>query len=330
MIDIHEMLKTNPSFIPESLTRALVRQAVEVEIGRMYAASGLVPKEFQGNAAACAVIVGMADRMGLDPLTLMQNVAFVSGRPTWKATFAIALANRSGDFKSGLQFRTAGSGRQMKVTCFAERVADGRLVEETVTMEMAEADGWTKNPKYKSLPEVMLSYRAAMFFVRKNCPELLFGLPAEDEVEQQAVEVRISTPEIANASARLASIASRSAPELTGPVASEPELPREDWQDQEQRDLVLVDEPLVEAAAPPAEQQVDVAEPEVDEELPEAELERIGAEVDALVATLNNGPERLAMASKGKAWRDDLEAARKVLAWASKAAAAAAEKAKTA
>lgn len=326
MIDIHEMLKTNPSLIPESLTRALVRQAVEVEIGHMYAVSGLVPKEFQGNAAACAVIVGMADRMGLDPLTLMQNVAFVSGRPTWKATFAIALANRSGDFKSGLQFRTAGSGRQMKVTCFAERVADGRMVEETVTMEMAVADGWTKNSKYNSLPEVMLTYRAAMFFVRKNCPELLFGLPAEDEVEQQAVEVRMSTPEIASASARLASITSRAAPELTGPVANEPELPREDWQDQEQRDLVQVDESLAEALAAPAEQQVDVSEPEVDDGPPLSELDAILIKVDGIAATLKNGPERLNLAAGGEGWRSDLAKAQRALAWARKAA----EKARTA
>lgn len=325
MIDINKMLETNPDLIPQSLIKALVRQAAEVEVGRMYSASGLVPKEFQGNIAGCAVIVGMADRMGLDPLTLMQNVAFVSGRPTWKATFAIALANKGGGFKSGLQFKTTGTGRQMKVTCFAER-ADGRVVEETVTMEMAVADGWTKNPKYNSLPETMLSYRAAMFFVRKNCPELLFGLPAEDEVEQQPVQVAMTAN--ASAAGRLAAIASRAAPELTGPVAGDPKI-EEDWLSGDQQpEVVRADEPLAEQVE---QQQSSAPEPETDKQPeataePEVDDDPI-AEIFRLLEGVKNGAERLEI-SAGAGWRDDPARVTKALAWAKKAAAKAAADAK--
>ena len=51
-------------------------------------------------------------------------------------------------------------------------------------MDMAQAEGWVnKNgSKWKTMPQVMLRYRAASFFSRMNCPELSNGLYTTDEV----------------------------------------------------------------------------------------------------------------------------------------------------
>jgi hypothetical protein len=57
------------------------------------------------------------------------------------------------------------------------------VVEATATMEMAEADGWTKNPKYRSMPEHMLRWRAAAMLVRLYVPEVLLGFYTTEEVE---------------------------------------------------------------------------------------------------------------------------------------------------
>ena len=52
-------------------------------------------------------------------------------------------------------------------------------------MQMADAEGWTKKngSKWKTMPELMLSYRAATFFGRMYCPDLLMGMQTADEVE---------------------------------------------------------------------------------------------------------------------------------------------------
>ena len=51
-------------------------------------------------------------------------------------------------------------------------------------MAMAKAEGWIdKNgSKWKTMPQIMLRYRAASFFARMNCPELTLGYFTKEEV----------------------------------------------------------------------------------------------------------------------------------------------------
>jgi hypothetical protein len=61
----------------------------------------------------------------------------------------------------------------------------GAILEgPTVTMEMAKAEGWLDKPgsKWKTMPELMLKYRAAAFFGRLYAPEIMMGLYSADEV----------------------------------------------------------------------------------------------------------------------------------------------------
>ena len=51
-------------------------------------------------------------------------------------------------------------------------------------MKMARDEGWvSKNgSKWKTMPEVMIRYRAASFFGRMNCPDMIMGIYSKDEV----------------------------------------------------------------------------------------------------------------------------------------------------
>ena len=49
-------------------------------------------------------------------------------------------------------------------------------------MRMARQEGWTKNSKYSSMPELMLRNRAATFFGRQYIPDLLLGVQTSEEV----------------------------------------------------------------------------------------------------------------------------------------------------
>ena len=50
-------------------------------------------------------------------------------------------------------------------------------------MQMAKAEGWTFNSKWRNMPEQMLAYRAAAFFARIHCPEALMGAQTVEEVQ---------------------------------------------------------------------------------------------------------------------------------------------------
>lgn len=145
--------------------------------------SRMVPAHFQGKAEDCMVAVMMARQLGINDLLALQNIQLIQGRPGFSASFAIGLANTRGPFSGPITWSTEGSGDNLKVTARAVVAATGEEVSTSVDMSMAKAEGWVKNPKYRSMPEQMLRYRAATWLIRLHCPEVLMGLSSSDELE---------------------------------------------------------------------------------------------------------------------------------------------------
>ena len=50
-------------------------------------------------------------------------------------------------------------------------------------MGLAQAEGWTRNRKYQTLPDLMLRYRAAAFFISMYLPDATMGFRTVEEVE---------------------------------------------------------------------------------------------------------------------------------------------------
>ena len=158
--------------------------------------SDLVPKSYQGQKGLpnCLVAIEMSKRMKLSPLTVMQNLNVIHGTPTWSAQFITSQILGCGRF-TNFDYLVKGEGDTLEVQCVATRLEDQKLVKgTTVSMRMARLEGWTRNSKYQSMPELMLRKRAATFFGRQYIPDLLVGVPtSEDVVDIQPVDV---TPEI--------------------------------------------------------------------------------------------------------------------------------------
>lgn len=148
------------------------------------AASGLVPEHFKTNPRAIAVTIDMARSLGEDPILLMQGIYFVSGKPGFSAQFMLSRLRRSGAIKGTIRYETTGKGDAMAVRAYAVDAVSGETVSgPEVSIEMAKAEGWTKNSKWKSIPEVMLRKRAVTFLVRDHYPDCLAGMPVVDELE---------------------------------------------------------------------------------------------------------------------------------------------------
>ena len=158
--------------------------------------SNLVPISYQGQKGLpnCLVALEMSKRMNLSPLTVMQNLNIIHGRPTWSAQFISSQIMGCGRFEN-FDYLVKGEGETLEVQCIAKRVEDQKIIKGTaVSMKMARLEGWTKNPKYTSMPELMLRNRAATFFGRQYIPDLLLGVQTSEEVvDIQPVDV---TPEI--------------------------------------------------------------------------------------------------------------------------------------
>jgi len=192
-------------------------------VAKVFCTSDLIPAHLKKNNGADALLaLQIAKRMNEDPVSVMQNIYFVSGKAGWSASYMIARANRSGVFKGPIRWKTAGEGEAMVVTARG-RLAEieGEDVEVSVSMKMAKAEGWLKNPKYATMAEHMLRWRSATMLIRLYCPEVMMGMPTEDELTdtKYAANFRDVTSEgSATTASQVGAILGAPAPEATPAV----------------------------------------------------------------------------------------------------------------
>ena len=176
----------SPAHVPIEMAQSLFFNAAKFElaqrVAKVFAASDMVPKQFQGNIGNCVIALNLAERMGTDPFMLMQNIYIVHGKPGIEAKLAIALVNATGKF-TPLQYQYNDN----RSACYAHAKLTTTGEEckgTTVSLKMAQDEGWMskQGSKWKTMPELMLMYRAAMFFARAYCPEALLGMQTREEL----------------------------------------------------------------------------------------------------------------------------------------------------
>lgn len=171
-------------------------------LAEVMAGSQLIPPHLRGKVDDVFVALAMADQMGENPVVVMQNIYVVSGRAGWSASYMIAKANRSGVFKGRIDWRVTGKGDDLAVTAFATLADSGQKVEMTATSAMARDEGWTKNAKYKSMPEVMLRYRSATLLIRMYAADVMLGMHTDVELETIQAEPAGSVSQAPRTAAR--------------------------------------------------------------------------------------------------------------------------------
>ena len=150
----------------------------------MLSKTSIIPQSYQGKPQDCFVAIEMANRMGVSPMVVMQNMYVVKGKPSWAGQACTMLINSCGKFKDVKHIYTGEKGKPNR-GCYvtATRISDGSRVDGVeVTMQMAQSEGWTSNSKWRNMPELMLAYRASAFFARVYCPEAMMGVQTAEEV----------------------------------------------------------------------------------------------------------------------------------------------------
>ena len=151
---------------------------------QMLSQTSIIPQSYQGKPQDCFVAIEMANRMGVSPMVVMQNMYVVKGKPSWAGQACTMLINSCGKFKDVKHIYTGEKGKPNR-GCYvtATRISDGSQVDGVeVTMQMAQSEGWTSNSKWRNMPELMLAYRASAFFARVYCPEAMMGVQTAEEV----------------------------------------------------------------------------------------------------------------------------------------------------
>lgn len=181
-----------------------------------------------------AVLQGLS--LGLDPLTSLQQIYVVHGRPGMYARIKVALVTSRGH-----EVWTEDLTDVRAVVC-GRRKGSQNTERVVITMDMAKKAGWTSNNTYTKTPQDMLYARAAGRVCDRIAPDVLMGIASvediNDEVAVDAQPARTRTVKRAEVAggerpALPAEQSPRPAPRATAepeqrPQPSGPPLPGED------------------------------------------------------------------------------------------------------
>lgn len=188
--------KSDAEFALTPIGQQVKQFEMQQRMARMYSESDIVPDTYKGKMGNCVIAIDMAQRMGANPLMIMQNLAVIKGNPSFSAKFLIACVNASGRYYS-LRYEWKGKPgtNEWGCRCYTYEKDDikkeYRIEGSWIDIQMAKDEGWyDKNQsKWKSMPQQMLIYRAAAFWQRAYCPEISMGFISTEEVEDLVEDV---------------------------------------------------------------------------------------------------------------------------------------------
>lgn len=167
-------------------------------VAKMISESNIVPANYQKNVANTMIAIEMANRIGVSPFMVMQNLDIIKGKPSWSSTFIISAINSCGRFEP-LRFQWEGEKKTDDFGCRAvTKDMDGNeCIGSLVNWRMVKSEGWLDKAgsKWKTMPEQMFQYRAASFFGRLYAPDILNGMHSVEEVHD-FVAIRDETADL--------------------------------------------------------------------------------------------------------------------------------------
>lgn len=206
-----------PALPQQSNALSSIQQtAIELEAAHRIAVAicntAFVPKHFQGKPEECAVAILYGSTVGFDPVTAVQQIYVISGKPALYARAMVAIVIAAGH-KVWTEEESSGS-----VTVCGQRAGSDKVERVTWTSQLAQLAGYTSNAKYKTDPRSMLYARASGDVARRIAPDALLGMAYNVEEMELVGDIYVR-PEPATSSSK---DQVRAALGASKPVESEP------------------------------------------------------------------------------------------------------------
>lgn len=217
-------------------------------VASMMSKAGLVPAHLRGadHVADCFLVAAQAFRWRIDPFAVAQHSFVVSGKLGYEGKLIAAVINTHRKIEKNLDYRYSGAGKDRKVVVFAQLKGEDKVREIEGTVEQ-----WaTENPKWKSMPDQMLSYRGAREWARRHLPEAVLGIDADEPGETVTLTPRADGIFAAAPTGPDPLLAAAVSTPVEHASHSEKEIPLADRPDAEKEPPVVVHPPVTPPAAP--------------------------------------------------------------------------------
>lgn len=173
---------------------SIIQTAAKDMNGAMTVANGIVgtsfvPQHFRGKPEEAAAAILYGATLGFDPLTSLQQLYSIGGKPALYSRAMVAVV-----LSKGHRIWTV-EDKPDSVTVAGQRKGSENVEQITWTMERAKTAGYTSNANYRKDPHAMLYARASGDVARRIAPDALLGLAYSAE-ELQLGEGTTSTQKV--------------------------------------------------------------------------------------------------------------------------------------
>lgn len=186
-------------------------------IGSVIAGTSFAPSHFRSKPEECAIAILYGQTIGLDPMTAVQQIYVIGGKPALYARAMVAIVLAHGH-EIWTEDETDGS-----VTVAGRRRGFERVERITWTTAMAQRAGYSSNKKYQTDPRSMLYARASGDIARRVAPDALLGMAYT--VEEMQLEPDVGPTTVITADQFAAAPAEATTPDAQPePVAAPAEM----------------------------------------------------------------------------------------------------------
>lgn len=205
--------------IGQRMAQVLASSSIVPNEYRQWVMRGSVYEENPSAVGNCFIALELANRLNISPLTVMQQVDMIHGRPALRGKLMIALVNGSRHFAHDLRFECShakhlatidaeieqrlGAGEPLEAidklhaSAAAIRLRDDYgyrawttsrdgtvLYGPWITWKLVKAEGWSakKDSKWGTIPELMFQYRAASWWSSLHATHITLGLYESEEL----------------------------------------------------------------------------------------------------------------------------------------------------
>ena len=166
----------------------VARLRAAAEIAGHIAQTDFVPSTLRGNPAAIAAAILYGDEVGLTPMQSLAKIAVIKGRPTLTAEAQRALITAAGHeiwFEESTVTRAIAAGR---------RAGQERIGRITWTLDDAKRAGIAGGENWRRYPAEMLRARASAALARAMFADVLGGMPALEEMQDEPGNGLVAAP----------------------------------------------------------------------------------------------------------------------------------------
>jgi hypothetical protein len=156
--------------------------------------SGLAPKGFD-RVEAIIIAIQMGAELGLAPLSSLQSIAVINGRPGIFGDAALALVRGSG-LCAMYEQRIEGEEDNRRAVVTTQRRNGDKITTTFSVADAKKARLWGKQGPWSEYPDRMLTFRARGFNLRDNFGDVLKGFKTTEELADYPIERTANAVEV--------------------------------------------------------------------------------------------------------------------------------------